>query len=146
MAPVTPTMTPTMIQLVIDVPLLELPPSPNRARGMHWAQRGRSTRKVRLIAKVDAWNARMGRHLPKADEKQACRIEIIYPTSRRGPMTDPDSALARMKPLIDGLVDAGCLRGDSPADVVYEPIQQRKEGKQLMVRFTLTPVLSGGKL
>jgi hypothetical protein len=52
-------------------------------------------------------------------------------------MTDPDSALARLKPLIDGLVDAGCLRGDGPADVSYAPVEQRKEGKQLIVRFTL---------
>lgn len=77
-------------------------------------------------------------------EKRSVRIEIIYPTSRRGPMTDPDSALARMKPLIDGLVDAGCLRGDSPADVVYEPVQQRKEGSKLIVRFTLSPLSGSG--
>lgn len=74
----------------------------------------------------------------------SCAIEIIYPTSRTGPMTDPDSALARLKPLIDGLVDAGCLRGDGPADVVYAPVEQRKEGKQLLVRFTLR-TLSGTK-
>jgi hypothetical protein len=44
----------------------------------------------------------------------------------------------RTAPTVNGLVDAGCLRGDGPADVSYEPIQQRKEGKQLIVRFTLS--------
>jgi hypothetical protein len=86
------------------------------------------------------------RRKPVTTAAHRAAIEIIYPTSRRGPLTDPDSALARLKPLIDGLVDAGCLRGDGPADVVYAPVEQRKEGKQLIVRFTLSDLatLSGG--
>lgn len=129
-----------MTDLVVDVRLAKLPPSPNRARGMHWAEKGRSTRAIRGLAWAYAVNAWRAANIPKASAKRSCRIEIIYPTSRRGPMTDPDSALARLKPLIDGLVDAGCLRGDGPADVSYEPIQQRKEGKQLIVRFTLSAI------
>jgi hypothetical protein len=89
-----------------------------------------------------AQNVRVGHGHPMALGRKSCRIEIIYPTSRKGPMTDPDSALARLKPLIDGLVDAGCLRGDGPADVQYAPVEQRKEGSKLIVRFTLTPLAS----
>jgi hypothetical protein len=128
-----------MSEIVIDVPLAELPPSPNQTRGMHWAQRGRSTKAAREIAMIHGYHAlRDTRPFYYLPPLSSCRIEIIYPTSRRGPMTDPDSALARLKPLIDGLVDAGCLRGDGPADVSYEPVIQRKEGKQLLVRFTLS--------
>ena len=106
---------------------------------MHWAQRARYTANARQWAFACAVDKRPPlRDVQRTTEAKACRIEIIYPTSRRGPMTDPDSALARLKPLIDGLVDAGCLRGDGPNDVTYEPIQQRKEGKQLIVRFTLS--------
>jgi hypothetical protein len=130
-----------MSELVIDVPLAELPPSPNRSKGVHWAVRSRANKTARDMAYAYGWNFRTHRpdftSVAQCQQKRSCRIEIIYPTSRRGPMTDPDSALARLKPLIDGLVDAGCLRGDGPADVSYEPIQQRKEGKQLLVRFTL---------
>jgi hypothetical protein len=92
---------------------------------------------ARILAQAQGWDQRTQVRVPPATTPRSCRIEIIYPTSRKGPMTDPDSALARMKPLIDGLVDAGCLRGDGPGDVVYAPVEQRKEGKQLMVRFTL---------
>lgn len=120
--------------LVIDVPLTELPPSPNRARGQHWSYTHRAIKDARGTAALFGRVALMTQHCAA---KRSCRIEIIYPTTRKGPMTDPDSALARMKPLIDGLVDAGCLRGDGPADVVYAPVEQRKEGKQLLVRFTL---------
>ena len=132
------------MNLVIDVPLFELPPSPNRARGMHWAQRGRATKQFRALTHMYALQAIGLSHLPRgwaylsSDRPHSCAIEVIYPASRSGPLTDPDSALARLKPLIDGLVDAGCLRGDGPNDVAYEPIQQRKEGKQLIVRFTLS--------
>jgi hypothetical protein len=130
-----------MTPMVIDVPLAELPPSPNRSKGVHWAVRSRANKTARSLCYVVASNARRTRgpnRLRRTTEARSCRIEIIYPTSRKGPMTDPDSALARMKPLIDGLVDAGCLRGDGPNDVTYEPIQQRKEGKRLIVRFTLS--------
>jgi hypothetical protein len=37
-------------ELVIDVPLAELPPSPNQTRGMHWAQRARYTADARRWA------------------------------------------------------------------------------------------------
>jgi hypothetical protein len=127
--------------LVIDVPLAELPPSPNRSKGVHWAVGSRANKAARETAWAQAWVDRP--HGARARNKRSVRIEIIYPASRKGPMTDPDSALARLKPLIDGLVDAGCLRGDGPADVVYAPVEQRKEGKQLLVRFTLADVSRG---
>lgn len=138
-----------MTELVIDVPLAKLPPSPNSARTLHWAEKARQTKVARQLAWAAGYGAlsdftgkRIGQAprlilLQELDRKMSVKIVVIYPQARSGPMTDPDSALARLKPLIDGLVDAGCLRGDGPADVSYEPIQQRKEGKQLIVRFTL---------
>lgn len=129
-----------MTALVIDVPLAELPPSPNKQRSMHWVVKARLTK----VARDMAWACGFASpHKPRVcQEPQLVRAEIIYPTSRKGPMTDPDSALARLKPLIDGLVDAGCLRGDGPTDVQYAPVEQRKEGSKLIVRFTLTPLAS----
>jgi len=93
----------------ITVEILGLPPeecSPN-AR-VHWTVRHLATTKARLNAgwqaiadKPDGW---------EAPERATLQYTFIVPNKRR---RDADNFLARAKPFLDGLVDAGILKDDS---------------------------------
>lgn len=114
-----------------------IPPSPNQTRREHWAKRAAAAKQWKrdaFYAAVEArevWRGRVRFPLPSA----AVRLVIVSPTSVR---RDPDNAIASMKPLIDGLVQAGIIADDSFA-VVRELTVGLERGKQAAVRIEVTP-------
>ncbi len=70
----------------------------------HWAAKARTTREVRLQA---AW-ACAG--LPPADH---ITVELVY-IPRAAGRRDSDNLVATLKPLCDGIVDAGIVPDDTP--------------------------------
>lgn len=102
----------------IEVP--GIPPSPNASSGRHWGTIARDRRKFRGDAKLLA--------LPfvRARGQPLDRVRITITIVRHGGRPfDPDAAISLVKPIIDGIVDAGLLRDDGPRYVEYAPAQQR---------------------
>jgi Holliday junction resolvase RusA-like endonuclease len=97
---------------VIYVLLLGIPPSPNALRRMHWATRAAIAREWRHSAWAAALEAR-NHYCPSVGFpwlRANVKIVIVTKTATR---RDPDNAVASVKPLIDGLVDAGIIADDS---------------------------------
>ena len=77
---------------------------------MHWQVRGSWVRNVRDAAHLLAIQARV-------PALARCRVELVYaPRDRR--TRDSDNLVATLKPLCDGLVDAGVVPDDSPGFMV----------------------------
>lgn len=92
-----------------------IPPSPNQTRREHWAKRAAEAKRWKrdtYMAAVGVRNAYLARYpglfLPLTEARVRC--VIVTPSSVR---RDPDNAMASMKPLIDGVVQAGILADDS---------------------------------
>ena len=96
-----------MIELEVDVP--GIPPNPNRR--LHWAVLARSRSDFRGWTKLAAKDAlaRSGRSDDFPLRAATLEATFFVKTHRR---RDPDNLLASLKPLVDGLVDAGVLVDD----------------------------------
>jgi hypothetical protein len=105
---------------------------------MHWAARMRAVRDRRSLVRLLGQSVRSaGRH-PKARVKM--RAEAVIWLS--GVQFDPDGALSALKPDVDGLVDAGLLRGDKVGDVELGVRQARaKSRREQCVVWTISPIL-----
>ena len=84
----------------------------------HWSVRARLARDWRLAAQVAARNARNSGQLAHAVQRVDLRlppsvISIVLPVrdSRR---RDPHNYFSTVKPIVDGLVDAGLWPDDTP--------------------------------
>lgn len=91
-----------------------LPKLPNELKGMHWAARSNHTKQWRCttvalaIAKRNSLNFFF-------KPFQACRITFVRASASPA---DLDGIVASMKPLLDGIVDAGIILGDGPGCVM----------------------------
>lgn len=102
-----PPPTPQPSSLTITIPTLpgkEL--SPNW-RG-HWSAKAREVSNMRaivsLLARVEV-NKHRGAWIPL----EQCTIEVTFHVANRRLVKDDDNARATLKPVIDGLVDAGVI-------------------------------------
>ena len=88
-----------MIEVWLDWPDSRL--MPNRARTMHWAQKGRVAKAARHAAWVAGLQA--GLHELHAASRVRMEFEFSAPDRRK---RDLDNLIAAIKPCIDGLADA----------------------------------------
>jgi crossover junction endodeoxyribonuclease RusA len=101
----------------LDLPYRTPPLSLNGARGNHYA-RARTVKQVRRLAGFLAQQARI-------PPLRRCSIELHYaPTDRR--RRDPHNLVATLKPIEDGIVDAGVVPDDTaeyvpPSTPVIDP-------------------------
>lgn len=122
---------------VVTVTIPGRPLSLANAR-LHWAARMRQVRERRGLAKVLGQSARSAQRLPPASEKR--RVEATIWVC--GVPWDIDGAVSALKPEIDGLVDAGLLRGDRVADLELVVTQAKaKSRRDQCVVWVISPIL-----
>jgi crossover junction endodeoxyribonuclease RusA len=86
----------------------------------HWAVKARDTETVRSVT------AMLCRDL---DEAQKVRVQLSY-TPRDKRRRDADNLVGMLKPICDGIVDAGVVPDDTPEFMVKEmPVIHPPEGK-----------------
>ena len=106
-----------MTPLVIDFD--GMPELPNARSRMHWAARGDDTRAWRKMAWALAVEA--ATHHPDRDEMPWRQAAVAYTFKRPDQrVVDIGNMAAAMKPVLDGIVDAKVLLGDSSRVVVSE--------------------------
>jgi hypothetical protein len=98
-----------VLRLAVRVPPINPVLLPNRARGVHWAEKGRIAKSLRRRTADEAAVARMRAGMRGAWKRATLQIVAVYPT-RRHP--DPDNLIAALKPAIDGLADGGVFAND----------------------------------
>lgn len=113
-----------MSRIVVVIPNRPLSLANSR---MHWSKR------MVLVRERRAWVANIGRaarmsaRMPVADGPRRVSATIML----SGTFFDPDGATAALKPEIDGLCDAGLLRGDRTADLKLLPVEQVRAKSRL---------------
>lgn len=115
-------MTHEHAQIVVVLPLPPAALSPN-AR-VHYHVRARAAAQTRADAAYAAMHALDQAGFRAPPRWKRARIVYVW-CVKSGTYPDPDNAVARCKPVLDGLVDAGVLSDDRDVDVVFE----RKRGK-----------------
>jgi hypothetical protein len=107
----------------------------------HWSKQYNARRDLRAYANIEARN-----HLNQGGHRFTgqvhCTAYIQYPTSN---LADPANAAGTIKPLIDGLVDAGLLPEDH-SKALIGPDYRRDAGKSPkgthIIRLVLREVAS----
>lgn len=92
-----------------DIPSIRFaPPAPllNMNQRHHWARDRAEARAWRTAAMIAARNANV-RHLPP------CYVTVVLPVRDRR-RRDPANFTKTVKPIVDGLVDAGVWADDTP--------------------------------
>ncbi|MCS7294487.1 MAG: hypothetical protein NZ761_03730, partial [Dehalococcoidia bacterium] len=96
-------------RFAVTVPLPPRAVSPN-ARSGHWGPGARAAAEARRTAALAALATLQERGL---DPPRWSVVRVTYCwQARRKPVPDPDNIIARAKPCLDGLVDAGILADD----------------------------------
>lgn len=124
-------MEPTVITFQRPCPLMSM-----NARG-HWRQRHRLTKAWRFAT----WAAAVQTLGPSPADRwrPPSIVAVVLPVSR-GARRDPHNYFATVKPIVDGLVDAGVWPDDTPAFVrTVEPTFEVQHTSQI-VTVTLTPI------
>lgn len=102
-------MTSWRAELVVDLDIGH-PPTPNRR--LHWAAKARSTKEWREWSRIATLAALRSSGI--ADEFPLRKVVVeptfIFTTNRR---RDDDNLIASLKPVLDGIVDAGVVDDDS---------------------------------
>jgi hypothetical protein len=128
---------PTVIEFAAPVRLLSL-----NDRG-HWRGRHKLTRAWRVAAHW-ATVAQLG--APADRWRPPSLVEVRLPVAR-GARRDPHNYFATVKPIVDGLVDAGVWPDDTPEWVrTVEPSFVVCPPQRLLVTVTLTPLGEGSPL
>ena len=107
------------VKVEVRVKVPELPPGPNGSRGnpiahSQWVKSWRES--ARDIVKEA---------VGEVEPLSRARITVVMCRTRIG-QADPDNDLARCKPILDGLRDAGLLRKDTYRAVEYGPISEQR--------------------
>lgn len=90
----------------LHVPLVADKPALTANQRLHWAEKARRTAMVRNHV---AWRARQARLTEQAHV--VVQLHFVPPDSRR---RDPSNLAPTQKPAVDGLVDAGVVKDDTP--------------------------------
>lgn len=101
------------VEAVLVVELAGFPPLPNAARREgSWHQRAEDARTWRGAAFLAATQALREHPEPSDFPLRSAVVDyvVVTPTAQA---PDPDGAVAAMKPVLDGIVDAGVLTTDS---------------------------------
>lgn len=126
MTPVT-----TRLYLPYDRPPLSL----NDRRNRH--QHAREVREVRRAVQLIARAARLGRH-------DHVTVALHYAPARGG-RRDTDNLVATLKPVCDGLIDAGLVADDDPAHmtkpmpIIWPPDRALPPNRRLWLDITVGP-------
>ena len=119
-----------MKDIVLVLPLPPASLSPNGRA--HVFTRARDARRVRGEAKFMARSALAARGMGPPRWQQAT---VTYTwRNNRGPLPDADNLIARCKPVLDGLIDAGIL-----ADDRHVTISARAERGEPSLIVTISP-------
>ena len=119
-------------ELTIDVPKALWMSSNDRP---HWADKARRTRQLRTLA---GWQAR--NHLAPVTGRVRVIAHVSRPTRSRA---DAHNAMPTIKPLIDGLTDAGIWPDDSDAHIEgpdARPAESTGIRGMYRIRIVITPV------
>lgn len=104
-------------------------PTPvNKLYDHHWASRRKHKKSDAEIV------AHYGRGVPKASQKRAVSLHVIFPPGKRMPDVD-----AYAKSLLDALVHCGLLVNDSSAWCVLEPVAYSR-GQALTTFITVEDI------
>jgi Holliday junction resolvase RusA-like endonuclease len=92
---------------------------------MHWGAK-------RDLRERFAWTFRMEMGLcgrfPKP-KKEIGKVTLGITVYREGRRYDEDNFIGGLKPMIDGIRDAGYLRNDSPVWLAYDPKPKQEKGE-----------------
>lgn len=95
----------------------------------HWAVRARVAKELRLLARLKC------RHVP---DMGRCRVTLVWWVNDRR-RRDSDNPIATLKPLADGVTDAGVVTDDDHTrmekrvEIIYVPKIERVAGLMLRV-------------
>jgi Holliday junction resolvase RusA-like endonuclease len=101
----------------MKITLLTLPPSGSVYSRLHFGAKAR-------LRKRFGWTFRMEAQLCGFDSRpkeQIGKVRLGIKVFRAGRRYDPDNAVSGLKPLFDGMRDAGYLRNDSPVWLELKP-------------------------
>ena len=103
----------------------------NLNQKQHWAAKARDTDAVRSVT------ALLCRDIAKADK---VRVVLTY-TPRDKRRRDTDNLVGMLKPICDGIVDAGVVPDDTPEFMVKEmPVINPPEGKHARMELLVEAV------
>lgn len=126
-----------MTAVLLSVSLDGFPPLPNEARRAgSWHQRADDARTWRGAAFLAATDALRHSLHPEDFPLRRAVVELVVfsPDMRVG---DPDGCLAACKPVLDGIVDAKVLRGDSFTTIGRLSVRHAIGPKGLRVDVTI---------
>lgn len=104
------------MKLTIALPIPDKVLSPNSRA--HWARRARATKEARTTAYLLATKELREKSVkPPKWETAELHVTFYWPTAHR---RDADNAWRRMKPVMDGLEDAGIIQDDA-GFILYPP-------------------------
>jgi hypothetical protein len=117
-----------------EVAFTGMPPSPN-AR-LHYMARARSAKAWRQRARL--YHVLLGARIPPLE-----RVRITATLTRRTlGRADEDNDRARLKPLVDGLVDAGVIPNDTRGHIEWGPCLEAKGAPGVVL---VVEALGGGE-
>ena len=117
------------------------PPNINERRAMHWTVERKAVARWRTYAVNEA-----KRHAMRPLERVRISAQVHRP--RLG-VADGSGDSERLKPLVDGLVDAGVIANDTRRFVEYGPVTEMRSGYRgdgiLLIVEALEPVAGAGE-
>jgi hypothetical protein len=108
-----------------------IPPGPNHR--LHWAKKAGLTSAWRQMAMLKAQEARI-------PMQERIRLSARFLRARLG-VADEDNDRARLKPVADGLVDAGVIRKDTRGHIEWGPVTEEHGGPGFVL--VIESLLSG---
>lgn len=104
----------------------------------HWAVKARKAKAWRAGAFAAAWKAPLYDDEGKSTVHRSF-VEVTFPV-KQNRRRDPHNAIATVKPIIDGLVDAGVWPDDTDEYViVLDPKFDKRDDNLVVVRLTPVP-------
>ena len=113
--------------MTIVLDFTEIPNGPNTPQ--HWAPKAKANKKFRDWACIQTLSARNAQGGITFD---CVRVSAVF-TRRAIGTADVDNEVARLKPVIDGIVDGGLIPNDTPAHLQLGTITQERGPRGLRV-------------
>ena len=117
----------------LTIELQGIPDSPNQTRREHWAERGKNAAQWRLDAKLLGLDA-ANRAKWQTPDHATVEVVALFKDHKRH---DPDNLIGAIKPIMDGIVDAGILPDDS-FNVIRRLSVTQEIGTHVGVRVVVT--------